>query len=1005
MKRTVITIVIGGLLSFAGIATLLVPHGAWVESWVRWRASAATAAYYGPYSNQPLALSWDQSKLAVVNPEAGTVTIFQVAGDANTKTTEVTVGKQPAGVAWSADGSTLYVANQGDGTVSVVSLGQAYQGGYQQSTTIAVGTEPHGMVLSASGQKLYVTNTRSSNVSVINTTTNTVTATITGVGPEPRGIAITHGPNITTDSLQTVYVTDFLALPSGNGHPDGFDDAKTGFVTAISVANDTVTSTIKLNTVADTGFKAAGDALNHIAAPANPQPTDFTFTTGAYPNQLNNLATHGNFLYLPNTAASPNGPVRFNVNVQSIVSVINTSTNQDAGQTINIQQAINAQTNSTKLFATQPWAIAFKNSADHGYVVSAASNIVVKLAVNTTTGAPSVQSDPSDSTKVLEIPVGKNPRGIVINSGDTRAYVWNYISRDVSVIDLTQSPEKVVATLASTALPATGTADDKIHAGRELFFTSVGVFDPPAAGQAAVTGRMSMNGWGSCSVCHPNGLTDNSVWIFASGPRRTVPLHSTFAHGDATQQRALNWSGILDQVESFEANIRNVSGGAGLFVQADGVTPATLPAAFVPTAGLNQLKIRGVNSWDAIKAYIQSIPAPISPVSKTDLDVVAGQALFTQAGCHNCHGTVLWTTSRVRYTPPADPSLIQNTELIAELRPVGTFNQQAANEVRATAAAPLGTDGFNTPSLLSIFAFAQTFFHGGLAASFDDVLSNVVHRTAGLAAGASDPLTSATARVQLEKFLNSIDGNTPAINPPAPGSLTLVNNFNYKGSAEAPAAAVAAYGTGLASATAAAPSTTLPSRIGGTTVAVKDSAGVLRLAPLYGVSSGQVNFEMNPGTATGPAAVTVTAPSGATSSATVQIATVAPGIASSNPNGTGVAFATAFRLAADGVTQTPVTVFVCPSGGCTAAPIDVSTGTVFVSFYGTGIRGFGSLANVTCTIGGTNATVLSAGAQGQFAGLDQVNVQVPASLQGAGTVTVVFSVNGQAANPVTISIK
>ena len=46
----------------------------------------------------------------------------------------------------------------------------------------------------------------------------------------------------------------------------------------------------------------------------------------------------------------------------------------------------------------------------------------------------------------FQIAVGKNPRGIVINSTDTRAYVWNYVSRDISVIDLTQSPETVAAT-------------------------------------------------------------------------------------------------------------------------------------------------------------------------------------------------------------------------------------------------------------------------------------------------------------------------------------------------------------------------------------------------------------------------------------------------------------------------------------------------------------------------------------------------------------------------------
>jgi len=664
MRTRSITIALGGLLAFAAVGI-----------WLHRPASAATLIRGGPYSNQLIALSWDDSMLAVSNPEAGTVSIFQVAGDTNTKTAEVGVGKEPAGVAWSPDATTLYVANQADGVVAVVTQ---VNGAWKVTTTIPVGTEPHGMVLSASGRKLYVTNTRSNNVSVIDITLNYVTAVISNVGPEPRGIAITHGTNI-TDANQVVYVTNFLALPTGNGHPDGFDDAKTGFVTAISVASDTVIRTIKLATVADTGFKAAGDALQHIAAPATPVATDFTFTTGAYPNQLNNLATHGNFAYLPSTGASPDGPVRFNVNVQSLLSVVNLTTNQDAGQTINMQSAVGAQTNPTKLFITQPWAIAFKNNADTAYVVSAASNIVVKLAVDPSSGKATVQTDPSDATRVLEIPVGKNPRSIVINSGDTRAYVWNYISRDVSVIDLTQSPEKVIATLVSSAQPQAGTLDDKVHVGRELFFTSVGVFDPPAAGQPAITGRMSAGGWGSCGSCHPNGLTDNVVWIFASGPRRTVPLHATFLSTDATQQRALNWSAIFDEIGAFEGNIRNVSGGLGIFVQADGITQTTaVPSFTLPVAGQKQLTVRGVGGWDAITAYIQhGIRPPFSPASQTDPDIAAGRQLFTQANCQSCHGTGLWTTSRVRFTPPPDPSLVENTELIGELRPVGTFDPKA----------------------------------------------------------------------------------------------------------------------------------------------------------------------------------------------------------------------------------------------------------------------------------------------------------------------------------------
>jgi YVTN family beta-propeller protein len=723
------------------------------------RVSLAGGPGGGPFSSQPLALSWDDSRLIVANPDNNTVSIFAVQSDQNYKMAEVAVGREPNGVAFTSDAKGAYVANTVDGTISVLTLDGSV---WSVTGSIPVDTEPYGMVMSATGKKLYVTNARSNSVSVIDTTTNTVTKTITNVGQEPRGIAITPVAS-GADADQTIFVTNFLALPA-NGAIDGADNAKVGWVTVISGATNSVTGQVMLNPIADTGFKAAGDALKHIAAPAAPATADFTFTTGAYPNQLNAIAIRNGFAYVPNTAASPNGPIRFNVNEQSLVHVIDLGSKTDAGQTINMQQAVAAQTNAQRLFITQPWAIAFKHSADEGYVVSSASDIVVKLSVDSYTGAPAVKSDPSDPTRVLEIPVGKNPRGIVISSDDRRAYVMNYISRDVSVIDLTRSPETVMARLDSSELPLPGTLEDEVQIGKELFFSSVGEFDPPGPGQSVVTGRLSNNGWGSCSACHPFGLTDNVVWIFASGPRRTVPLHSTFVAGDPSQQRALNWSAIFDQIADFEGNIRNVSGGLGLIVQADGVTPATLPAAFTPAIAQPQLTVRGVKAWEAITAYVQyGIRSPISPVSKTDPDVVAGQQLFIQANCANCHGTALWTASRITFTAPPDPSLIQNTEVIGQLTKVGTFDTSAANEVRATAAAPLGADGFNPPSLLSIFAFPQTFFHNGSADSLEAVLQNVTHRTAGTPG--IDYLQSAAARAQLVKFLMSIDAATPPIAP------------------------------------------------------------------------------------------------------------------------------------------------------------------------------------------------------------------------------------------------
>src|SRR5207302_1219439 len=101
---------------------------------------------------------------------------------------------------------------------------------------------------------------------------------------------------------------------------------------------------------ADTGFKAAGDALARIAAPATPAPEDFKFVTGAYPNQLDSIAIRGRFAFIPSTGASPNGPTRFNVNTQSLLSVIDTGSKLDTGKTVNMHVAVSIQTNAAKRF-------------------------------------------------------------------------------------------------------------------------------------------------------------------------------------------------------------------------------------------------------------------------------------------------------------------------------------------------------------------------------------------------------------------------------------------------------------------------------------------------------------------------------------------------------------------------------------------------------------------------------------------------------------------------------
>jgi YVTN family beta-propeller protein len=713
--------------------------------------------FAGPTSSQPLALSARGDLLAVANPDNDTVSFFDVRPGSDLRVAEVAVGDEPNGVAFLPDGSKAYAANTVSGTLSVIPVDVATGVFGPPAATIPVGAEPYGLALSPTGAKLYVANARSDSVSVIDTATDAVVATIPNVGREPRGLAITNDGDA-DDADEKLYVTQFLARLDP-GKIEGADDAKSGRVAVVDTATDAVIGTLVVPPLADSGFPASGDALGRVA-PAE----GLALTTGAYPNQLNNLAVKGGLVYVPSTGASPNGPLRFDVNVQSLLSVLD----PDAGvatATISLQVAVAAQASSARRFLTVPWALAFERTGDAGWVVSAASDVVAKVGVDPGTGAPSVQLDPSDPRRVLEIAVGKNPRGIVVDAADTRAYVMNYVSRDVTILDLATSPERAVRTLPSASLPEPGTAEELVHVGRELYNTSVGVFDPPPGERKPLAGRMSQGGWGSCSACHPFGLSDGVVWLFPDGPRRTIAQHADFDPSDPLRlrQRALNASAVRDEEEDFELNIRAVSGGAGLIVLADGATPDPDVASFLPLASgaRNQLRVRGVPAWDALDAYVRfGIRAPISPRPETDPDAIAGRALFAAANCQACHGTSQWTQSFVRFTPPPDAGLVATGQILGELRAIGTFDPGAFNEVTATAGPPRGADGFAIPSLLSGFAFEGTLLHGGAAATFDEVLLGVVHRSAGTSG--VDTLTNAADRAKIAVFLRTIDASTPA---------------------------------------------------------------------------------------------------------------------------------------------------------------------------------------------------------------------------------------------------
>jgi uncharacterized protein (TIGR03437 family) len=80
-----------------------------------------------------------------------------------------------------------------------------------------------------------------------------------------------------------------------------------------------------------------------------------------------------------------------------------------------------------------------------------------------------------------------------------------------------------------------------------------------------------------------------------------------------------------------------------------------------------------------------------------------------------------------------------------------------------------------------------------------------------------------------------------------------------------------------------------------------------------------------------------------------------------------------------------------------------STEQIYLEMYGTGIR---NASNVTAAVGGLNVPVLYAGPAPGFAGEDQVNIgPLPQSLTGAGSLNIVVTAGGQAANAVNVTIQ
>jgi YVTN family beta-propeller protein len=211
----------------------------------------------------------------------GTLTVINTARAAVSGAVP-TVGAEPIAVAFSPDGTKAYVASSGFNVGATFGAGITVIDTATGIATAAIASAPGGLIgpdgvaLSPDGKTLYVANSGSqfsgNTLSVIDTSTDTITATVT-VGRGPQGIAVSpdgttaYVANATDGTVSVVDTATRTAINAINvGRSAGSvvvsPDGKTLYTTCLGVsAIDTASGQVTA-TITDPSL---GDALLGIA--------------------------------------------------------------------------------------------------------------------------------------------------------------------------------------------------------------------------------------------------------------------------------------------------------------------------------------------------------------------------------------------------------------------------------------------------------------------------------------------------------------------------------------------------------------------------------------------------------------------------------------------------------------------------------------------------------------------------------------------------------------------
>ena len=381
--------------------------------------------------------SSDGRLLYVVCQDSDEVRIVDVPS--NRVIGRVPVGRMPRGIAMSPNGRRLYITNAWSDGVSVIDTATL-----QVVQTLPTGLEPSGVVADAGNATLYVANRLSGDISVIDLKSGQETkrllagrgASYLALSPDGKRIYCTHiYPN----------AGPFRSQPNSE-------------ITVIDTERQIVVERKPLHNVAGV-FHVALSADGRLGVAAQLRPKNLIPLA-----HVEHGWAFGDSLTL---------------------------FGQDVGEPVQIP------IDELDRYYALPWGVAITSDKSKIFLTTAGSESVTVIDIPRLLKAVRTRPQPlvndlsaSADYVLARIPVGHNPRGILLSPDGKRLYVANRLDDNIAVIDT--NSDKVISTI-DLGGPKTV---DALRRGERLFYTA----------------DFAFQGQFGCANCHLDATIDGLQW-------------------------------------------------------------------------------------------------------------------------------------------------------------------------------------------------------------------------------------------------------------------------------------------------------------------------------------------------------------------------------------------------------------------------------------------------------------------------------------------------------------